>query len=68
MTSSLPGVMPAATHFTDPFKRESFSSGDDGLGSYFNYSFGPSALDMSHYGASPNAPNVSLPRQQPIFP
>ncbi|KAJ4155328.1 hypothetical protein LMH87_000582 [Akanthomyces muscarius] len=57
MTSSLPGVMPAATHFTDPFKRESFS-GDDGLGSYFNYSFGPSALDMSHYGASPNAPNT----------
>lgn len=67
MTSSLPGVMPSATHFTDPFKREGFS-GDDGLGSYFNYSFGPSALDMSHYGASPNAPNVSLPRQHAVFP
>ncbi|KAM3559495.1 hypothetical protein ARSEF4850_004094 [Beauveria asiatica] len=57
MTSSLPGVIPSATHFADPWKRESFS-GDDGLGSYFNYSFGPSALDMSHYGASPNAPNT----------
>ncbi|KAJ2982728.1 hypothetical protein NQ176_g1193 [Zarea fungicola] len=68
MSSSLPGVMPSTTHFTDPFVKREPYSGDDGLGSYFNYSFGPSALDMSHYGASPNGPNVSLPRQHAVYP
>ena len=64
-SGSMSSSMSSVPHFTDPFKRESYSSaGEDGMGSFFgNYNFA-STMDMNNYCTSPTnaGPNVSLQR------
>jgi hypothetical protein len=55
--------MSSVPHFTDPFKRESYSSAsDDGMGNFFSHYNFTSPMDMNNYCTSPTnaGPNVSL--------